>query len=285
MFANRAVVLALTAALLASLLAPAGCGPSYARRPIVEERDLIVTLRARLDEEGEPVQRGLDHPASISSVRVANILSRIDVRMDEERLSAVPDELLFPVAAEVSKALGEASSSEEVVVQAIRDERRLGIFTEERLTSFVCWVEDGRLVVHLSRVDDPLPRGPEREVPEPWAGKQAMEFEAIAGRGLERAGPQAVSARWRDELFGRLSTVQRGPGGEVKRREVLMESDPGSFDAPEAKPPAPEEARDSLPEDLSSEKLRALAELEEAREAGELTEAEYRRRRREILDR
>lgn len=269
---------------LAAALVAFGCGPRYARTPLVEKRDLRVTLRAQL-EEGEPVERGFDHPVTVSSVRVANILSRIDVREGEERRAAVADELLFPVSREVASALGEAGSAEEVVVRAIRRERRLGIFTEERLTSFVCWVKDGRLEVHLALVDDPLPRGKESELPEPWAGREAMDFHVVAGRGLERAGPQAVSASWRSEVFGDLSTVRRGPRGEVKRREVLMESSPGSFDAPEATPPPPGEAEEALPEDLSPEALRALAELEEARRSGEVTEAEYRARRREILER
>jgi hypothetical protein len=47
----------------------------------------------------------------------------------------------------------------------------------------------------------------------------------------------------------------------------------------EGPPPAP--ASEALPTDPAS--LRALAELEEARSKGELTEAEYLRRKREIL--
>ena len=38
-----------------------------------------------------------------------------------------------------------------------------------------------------------------------------------------------------------------------------------------------------LPENLSPEQLRSLADIEEARRAGKITETEYRARRRAIL--
>lgn len=277
-------LLALALAAAALVLA---CGPRYARTAVHDTRDLIVALRAEL-REGEPVDRGFDHPVTLSDVRVANILARIDVREGEERRAAIPDELLFAVSARVADALARAEPSQEVVVRAVRSERRLGIFTDEHLTSFVCWVKEGRLVVDLAHVGEPLPRGPEREVPEPWAGRVVQDFAVVPGRGLVRAGEQAVAAEWRSETFRDFSTVRRGPTGAVKRREVLMESDPGASETPEeGRGPAGAGGSGSreLPDDLSPEALRALAELEEARREGEVTESEYRVRRREILDR
>jgi hypothetical protein len=80
---------------------------------------------------------------------------------------------------------------------------------------------------------------------------------------------------WRDAHFRRPTTVHVGPSGKVSRRTVLMEEETPA----EAVAPADTEAMPSDPESL-----RALADLEESRRAGELTEAEYLRRKREILE-
>ncbi|MGH3113173.1 MAG: hypothetical protein ACRDOP_06880, partial [Gaiellaceae bacterium] len=61
-------------------------------------------------------------------------------------------------------------------------------------------------------------------------------------------------------------------GGKVLRTTILMESE-------EEAPPAP---RPVLPE-LTPEQLRALADLEEARTEGKVSEAEYAAERNRIL--
>ena len=86
---------------------------------------------------------------------------------------------------------------------------------------------------------------------------------------------QAVAIDWRDPVFAQPTRTRVLPSGEVVRREVLMESpaevaghgDPGM----------------KLPENLSPEQLRSLADIEEERRAGRITETEYRARRRAIL--
>ncbi len=82
---------------------------------------------------------------------------------------------------------------------------------------------------------------------------------------------QAVAVAWRNPIFQRASRVQTLPGGRKVRRTVVMES--------------PEEANGSnrLPENLMPETLRKLADLEEIRRRGEISEGEYELRRGEIL--
>jgi hypothetical protein len=97
----------------------------------------------------------------------------------------------------------------------------------------------------------------------------------LASEGVEPTGHQSVAAHWRDDRFRNPTSVRVGPGGKVTRRTVLMEDEgpPDAAAGPDAGP---------LPSD--PETLRALADLEEARRAGELTEAEYQRRRRALLE-
>ena len=74
--------------------------------------------------------------------------------------------------------------------------------------------------------------------------------------------------------LGRLPAISLG-----WRKTILMES-PEEVIAEERY-----EDSDWLPPNLTARQLRDLADLEEERSAGAITEADYRRRRREILDR
>jgi hypothetical protein len=267
---SRLVALAVLALALAS------CGPRYARVTLHDRDGTKVLLRAEVGE-GEAVNRGFAHPATISEVRVTNILSRIDVRLDSEkgspRVPAIPAEFLYPLGNLVSAALAKADPSQEVVVQAIRKERRFGIFTQLYLTSFVTYVVGDELSIHLSRVDYPIPKGDEDTLREPWPNREAMPFTVLAGDGIVPVGAQAVTVAWRDPLFRSGEHLRLGPGGKAMRREILFES-------------REEETESAAPEivgDLTPETLRALADLEESRRSGAISEAEYQDRRRRIL--
>jgi len=104
------------------------------------------------------------------------------------------------------------------------------------------------------------------------AGRELMAFRVLASEGVEPTGHQSVAVYWRDDRFRNPTSVRVGPGGKVTRRTVLMEEEA----------PATEPSAAQLPTDPAS--LRALADLEEARRAGELTEAEYQRKRRALLE-
>jgi hypothetical protein len=262
------------------LLAGLGCGTRYARVPVHADDLTQVVLRAEL-RDGKPVERGFAHPATISGVRLAHVLAQIDVRMDagdesaSERRPAIHTDLVYPLGELLSQALAKADPSQEVVVDALRKERRLGLFTQAYVTSFVAFIAaDGLLYLHLSRLDWAVPKGEEETPREPVVGREVMAFRALASEGVDPVGHQTVAVHWRDERFRRPTTVNVGPSGKVSRRTVLMEE--------EGEAPVP---LDAAPEAMPSdpETLRALADLEEARSKGELTEAEYLRRKRELL--
>lgn len=272
--APLAVPLCMTALLLASV----GCGTRYARVPVHSDDLTQVVLRAEL-RDGKPVPRAFAHPATISGVRLAHVLAQVDVRVDQgdasERRPAIHTDLVYPLGELLSRALAKADPDQEVVVQALRRERRLGLFTQNYATSFVAWVAgDGLLYLSLSRLDWPVPKGEEEQSREPVVGREVMAFRVLASEGVDPVAHQTVAVHWRDDRFRRPTSVRVGPGGKVSRRTVLMEEEA----PPEAEPAGPE----VVPSD--PEKLRALADLEESRRAGELTEAEYLRRKRQILE-
>jgi len=265
---------------LVLVLAATACGPRYTRVTIQDSGGYIVQLRAEIQED-EAVDRGFAHPATISRARITNILSRIEVRKENGKKSekeaarepAIPAEFLYDLGDLVSTALARAAPSQEVVVRAVRKERRLGIFTEKFLTSFVTYVLGDDLFVHLSRLDDSFPTDSDDTIPEPWPNREVMPFKVLVSDGIVPIGAQAVVVAWRDPLFRAKGQVKMGPGGQILRRQILLES-------------PSEETEMTTPEiggHLSPETLRALADLEELRRQGAISEAAYQERRRSLL--
>ena len=276
----RALLLLALAATLAS------CASPYRRETLHDDGLVKVVLRTRV-AGGEPVARGFSQPRAISGVRLAHILSQLDVRMrasDEgggERRPAIHTELVFSLGDHLSAAFAKAGPDQEVVVTAVRKERRLGVFTQDYLTSFTAWVDgEDRLQIHLARCDWQVPKGDEEEIerePVPGAGPGRQRFRVIPAQDIDPIGSQSVAIQWSAARFRRDSTLSVGAAGRVQRRRVLMESP-----VPVEEEAVAEEAPLPLPSDPDT--LRALADLEEERRAGRLPEAEYLRLRRELLE-
>ncbi|HKE10331.1 MAG TPA: SHOCT domain-containing protein [Myxococcota bacterium] len=264
------------------VLALAGCGTKTVRKPVVQEGGIEVILRGQT-KGGVPVDRGFQHPAAISGVRLSHLLSRIDIRTEDEKASdrspAIHAEILYDVGDALSKGLSLADSSQEIVVMAKRRTRHLGVFTEDFLTSFVAYVKGDRLYIYLSRIDWPIPKNSSDPIPEPKIDKPAMKFHVLPSEAMQAVSTQGVAADWRDPIFQQPTAVRITATGKVVRRTILMESAP---DQPAG--PTPEAGDENIVGgNLSPETLRKLADLEEARRRGELTEGEYSARKRSIL--
>jgi len=125
-------------------------------------------------------------------------------------------------------------------------------------------------------VDWHVPKGKEDEIKEPRPGVEAMKFRVIGGPGITPVGSQSVAVLWREERFRKASHIKVGAGGKVQRRTVLMESEAPLDDLPE--PGAADVGAVTNPD-----VLRDLADLEDARRSGEISEGEYNRRRQNLL--
>lgn len=268
--------------LLALVLAPA-LASACITRPRYETAYDVARTKVRLRSEsrlGNTVERGFDHPATISSLRLAHILSSIDVRGTEgdsnDRRGAIPLTTLFRIADGVSATLAQAGPDQEVVVQSIDRRKKTGIFDHWFLTSFVTYVQDDQLIIHLSHLDHEVerPDTPGTRIPVPRTDKPVEDFRVLPSPSITPVGPQVVAVDWRDPVFRLPTRIRTLPGGKVVRREVLMES------------PVPEDELPvgALPANLAPDTLRALADLEEERRSGTITESEYNTRRREILN-
>ncbi len=106
-----------------------------------------------------------------------------------------------------------------------------------------------------------------------------QDFKVLRSRSITPIAPQAVAVDWRDSSFRRADAIRLGPGGQVKRRTVLLEEP--EDEAPEEETPPSEDTIDLST--VSPDALRELADLEEERRRGAIGEAEYQARRRKIL--
>jgi hypothetical protein len=261
---------------LIALLAT-GCITRSVTQPVFEQDLTRVSLRTQ-KQWTDTIPKGFQHPLAISTARMAHILSRIDVRTasgDGERIPAIPLDLLYGVAEGMVKAFAQANPDQEIVVMAIERTKHWGVFDRRKLTSLVAWQRDDLIYLHLARTGWEIPRNLETDLPEPYADEAVMRFRVVPSEGMTLVPPQGVAVAWRDPIFKRPTRTRILPGGKVVRREVLMES-------PEETPAAPV-ASDVLPADLSPETLRKLADLEERKTRGEVTQTQYNVLRENIL--
>lgn len=264
----RPVALLLLPALLA-----AGCITRPVKRSVFDDGYTKILLRA--EKRGtSTIAKNFDHPVSIAPVRLAHILSRIDLRgqEDKERVPAIPLDTLFTIAEGMSKALEEADPDEEVVVQSIRRGKSLMIFERQFLTSLLAYMKSDLLYIHVSRSDWEIPKRRRERLPETHVGEYPLEFHLVVDTGMSLVDHQSVAVQWRDDIFKRPTRTRVTPGGRVVRRTVLMES---MVDETDVGP--------TVSGELTPEQLRALADLEEERRSGAISEGEYSARRSRIL--
>jgi hypothetical protein len=263
-------------ALAVALLPLGGCITRTVRQTLVDDGRNRVVLRGE-KRLGTPVERGFDHPLEIAPVRLAHILSRIDLEDEsgkkKERRPAIPTESLYAVAEAISKGLAAADPSQEVVVLSVRRSKRLSVFDRYHLTSLLVFAKDDMLHVQVARSDWEIPPRRREQLPEPHAGEQQQRFRLLVDEGMSLADAQSAVVDWRNPVFARPTRTRITPSGRVLRTTILMESED------EAPPPRP-----TLPPELTPEQLRALADLEEARREGRLSEAEYAAERNRILE-
>jgi hypothetical protein len=216
----------------------------------------------------------------VSGVRVTHILAQLDVRDEAAeggaRKPAIPTDALYDIGQAVSRGLGKATPAEEVVVRSFRKAKRLGIFSKTYLTSLVVYAQDDLLFVHVRHVDWPVPKPDEPEPPEPWVYRTYQSFKLLPGDAMTAVGPQEVAVDWRDPIFRKPQRIRMGPGGRIERRVILMEME----EEPTAAELEQEEERGGR---LTPQTLRELADLEERRLSGEVSESQYKAKRRAIL--
>ncbi len=272
--------------LLLLIVASSGCATRLVRTPIIDRTgvhvDLVETAKGFTTQP-----RGFEHPAIVSLPRITNILNAIEIERAGEKGGTIRQPAFHPgIVEETAKAIAEAMAKagpdQELGFQIVRKEFQLAVLHQKYLTSFLAHIKDGYLYLTLNRVEWLVPKSKSRDrLPKPRPDQRPMNFRVVSGEHLFYAGPQTLEIDWQNPIF---QTAYRLPGstkGSTRRREILLKS------------PIPKEELDEANvagegvdlRDLSPEKLRALADLEQDRRDGMITEAAYQRARRQLLER
>jgi hypothetical protein len=259
----------------------AGCVTRTLRSPIIDRTGIQVDL-VREARGFTTIPRGFQHPAIISKERLVNILNAVEIetRGDDNVVIEQPafrPEIVEETARALSEAFAEAGPDQEIAVKAIRKQMKLGVFYTKYLTSFLAYMENGYLYLILNRVDWSIPERKEKDLPEPRRDDAPMNFRVVSGDYLFYAGPQALEIAWQDPVFREPYRLPGSSKGQLRRREVIEQS-PIPKDEQDAS-----SAGDTTLDQLSPDQLRALADLEDDRRQGRITEAAYQRARRQLL--
>jgi hypothetical protein len=276
MISRRPIALAVLFACAAAL---AGC--MTMKKTIVEQKGLTVQL---ISKRGDNVE--LNHPLVIAPVRLSHILARIDIRLSvkeaQQRMPAFHIESLDSISEGLAKGLREAGPNQRVIVYSIRREKRFGIFDTNYLTSFVAYAHGENLFLHLSRSNWEIPPRKKDRLPEPKIGKFPSKFRILPGRAMKMVDEQSLAIAWSDKIFERPTRTRVTPSGKMMRKTILMESEEPESD-PDTGEAKPVETL-SIPAGISAKTLRELADLEERRQRGEISEYDYEQQRKKILD-
>jgi hypothetical protein len=278
-------------AVLASLIVLGGllggCASRSVRSPVIDRVGIQVDLVRQV--QGWTTQpRGYEHPSIISVQRLIHILNAVEVETRGKGEGFIREPAFHPDVVErtaqaMSEALSEASPDQEIAVQIVRKEMRFGVLHRKFLNSFLAYVDEGHLYLILRRVHWPIPdtAGSQKNegLPKPRRDYSPMKFRVVAGEHLYYAAPQTLEIDWRNPVF---QTAYRLPGstqGEKRRREVI-----DRLPIPQAERNAASGAGNTISlDELSPDQLRALADLEEDRRQGRITESAYQRARRQLL--
>jgi hypothetical protein len=260
-------------------LCMAGCAPKLVRETVFQNERVLVLLRHSV-EHGKVVPAGHAQPATIADVRLAHILASITHETKGDRKPTIRSEHVYELAEGMSKAFEKATPDDEVVAVAYGRDRRLGIFTDEKVTAFRSWVDTtGELMIEFFAIEDDLPPSSERGLAKPWEPPPQLPndhpaFKLMPGDAQRPLGARGLAIAWRDDYY-RKPVAMKIRDGKLRRRTVLMEA-PVEEVAPAAQAP--------LPENLTDAQRSALDQLEASRREGLVRETEYQRRRILILE-
>ncbi|MDH4017382.1 MAG: hypothetical protein OEV20_08585, partial [Actinomycetota bacterium] len=270
-----------------------GCSTRNVEDRIINRYGLDVHLLSEKKLFGSAIDRGYAHPSDIPVERLEIILGSLQidrrVRANSVRGPAIPAEILGPVSQGLAEAFRRADSSQQIAVSAQRKQRQKGIFHRKFLTTFIAFMEGDELVLHLSRSDWPVDENRKGGLPRPHVNDPQGEFRVVTNEFIRQSGRTGVAVEWRSDVFGtfaaasaaRTAPVATGAGGAATAgaggTTVLMAE-------PEEELTELEPLTNEQLQSLSPADLRDLADLEDARTASRITENEYRRQRRTILD-
>lgn len=264
------------------LFAAVGCGPKFVRQQVFRSDNHQVEVELqRTEQGGEVVSQDYEHPATIAAVRVAHILATLGYKdSDGKEQSVIRGEHLYLLADGISKALAEAGPGDAVAAAGLSQDRRFGIFTSDRATAFRLFMRNDQLHISFYSIEKPLEKpGVTDEIevykiPKEFPARRPP-FDLVPGKAQARTSARTLVIDWRSPVYRKALRLGRYGRG-LRRRQILME-------LPEEEKEDPAQVGLGLPPEVTDAQIQALDQLDAARRSGLVTELEFQRRRRLIL--
>jgi hypothetical protein len=255
------------------------CGPKLVRETIYTSENESVTVQLRRTMDGDtPVPRGYQQPIVISDVRLAHILAQLQFQDKKGSKALIRSQNVYDLAEGLRAALAQAGPDDETVATVYMRDKNLGVFTADKVTAFRVAAEDDWLVFEFfvveGRLDSQSTSNDGRYAVPTRLPDSRLPVDLLAGEAQTLAGSRGLRVDWRDDSFRRAVSFS---SDGIRRRTILMEAEP------EAEAPEPRAASGLSPESRDAQ-LDALDHLDEDRQAGLITEGEFQRRRRLILE-
>ena len=278
--------LAVLAALILLGSSLGGCSTRSVRSPVIDRIGIQGELVRQV--KGFTTQpQGYEHPAIISVERMAHILAAVEVETSSKgakvlRQPAFHPDIVEKTAKAAAEALSKAGPDQDIAIQVVRKDMQLGVFNKKYLTSFIAYVKEGYLYLLLRRIEWLVPQSDlDGSLPKPRRDYSPMDFRVVAGDPLFYAGPQALEIDWLNPVFRFAYRLPGSTEGTKRRREILD----SSAIPQDEQDTASDRGKSVAIDELTPDQLRALADLEEDRREGRITELAYQRARRQLLRR
>ena len=155
------------------------------------------------------------------------------------------------------------------------------MFTSSYVTSFRAYVRDDSLIFEFFEINGKVERSSrdyslrQYKLPRDIPDRPLDDIRLGGGEAHRPFGKRGVAVEWRHPLYREPITFTSS--GSVRRREILMEAEPET-ESPTAGASIP------ITPELQRAQMAALDQLDQLRRNGQITESEFQRRRRLILE-
>lgn len=257
-----------------------GCTRLVTERVYEADADGIDIVLRHQVRRGAPIALGYTHPTVISDIRLSHILGLLTASRKGKVEAIFRPAQIYPLATGLKKALAQAGPNQEVAARVFYIEKNLGVFTSSYVTAFRAYARGDSLIIEFFEIGGRIDRTSRdhslrsydlpKKLPE-----SSMAANLVAGEAHRPYGKRGFAIDWRHPLY-REPIAFTSTGG-VRRREVLMEAEPEE-EAPGAGQSVP------ITPELQRAQMAALDQLDALRRGGSITEGEFQRRRRLILE-
>jgi len=285
---QKLVRLAASVLFSGSLLAVSGCSSTAREIPVSSQGQVVVSLRT-FKKSGARAGLRYDHPATLSSERVATVLAAVEV--EEFSLFKWRNEGALLVAEDVAKLAPRLTEGlrkatpDQWVYFSVRNVPRAFTLGAVRFSDGIAFVKDGKLNLVFDNIGyvENVDIQPSRLDPRDATTSASLRLAAKAPDALGAAPPLVPGDRWLGHERTNWLVFDLAPAAEPASRSPAVATTPPTVVVPAAEVPAGAAAAPSAQPPAAQDPEERLRRLKDLRDKGLITPEEYETKRQEIL--